>query len=466
MSPRSLGSVLRRLLGADARRMLGNSGWLLGARVAAIPIGVAQSVLTARLLGVEGYGILAIVVVFVATLNQLTSFRMNEFLVKHVSDAQAAGRRDVAAAAVKVALLAEAAASLVSFAVVWATADLAAKEFIGQPETASLLRLYAIFILGNVIFESATGVFQIFDRFRVQAATALAVKVLMLVGVTWVWLRDGGLAEVVLAFALANALPALVASVLALAEVRRQLGPGWWRTPLSTLAGSGARLRAFAFSTNLSSTLSIIVKDADALWLGWLSTPTQVGYYRLATTLVKLVLLPGNPLVQAAYPEIARALARGEIERTRALLRQSTVLAAAWIVPLAVLLAAAGPWLIPAFYGAEFAPAAPALALLLAGMGFSQVFFWNRPTMLALGRPEVALRLTVLNVALKVPLVLLLVPALGALAMAGITAGLFVLGATLSTMFVLRALAAGPQRGRTPPPATFLEPESPAGEVE
>ncbi len=282
--------------------MLGNSAWLLGARVAAIPIGVVQSVLTARLLGVEGYGVLAIVVTFVATLNQLTSFRMNEFMVKHVADAQAAGRRDQAAAAVKVALLAEAAASLISFVVVWTTARLAADWFVGRPEVASLLRLYAIFILGNVVFESATGIFQIFDRFRVQAATALAVKVLMLVGVVLVWLRGGDLREVVLAFAIANAVPALVASVLALAEVRRQLGRDWWRTSLSVLAGRGARMRAFAVSTNLSSTLSIVVKDADALWLGWLSTPTEVGYYRLATTLAKLVLLPGNPWCKRPTP--------------------------------------------------------------------------------------------------------------------------------------------------------------------
>ncbi|MGH9465160.1 MAG: lipopolysaccharide biosynthesis protein, partial [Thermoanaerobaculia bacterium] len=150
MSPAHLPAFLQRLAGDDARRMLGNSAWLLGARLAAIPIGIAQSVLTARLLGIESYGVLAIVIVFVATLNQLTSFRMNEFLVKHVSDAQAAGRRDLAAATVKVALLAEAGASLVSFAVVWATAGLAASWFVGEAEAASLVRLYAIFVLGNL----------------------------------------------------------------------------------------------------------------------------------------------------------------------------------------------------------------------------------------------------------------------------------------------------------------------------
>jgi O-antigen/teichoic acid export membrane protein len=446
--------------------MVGNSAWLLSARVAAIPVGVVQSVLTARLLGVEGYGVLAIVVTFVATLNQLTSFRMNEFMVKHVADAQAAGRRDLAAAAVKVALLAEAAASLVSFALVWATAGLAADWFVGRPEAAGLLRLYAVFVLGNLVFESATGIFQIFDRYRVQAATALAVKVLMLAGVAVVWLRGGGLAEVVLAFALANALPSLVASGLAFREVARQLGNGWWRTPISILSGSGARMRSFAASTNVSSTLSILVKDADALWLGWLSSPLEVGYYRLASTLVKLVLLPGNPLVQAAYPEIARTISRGETERTRSLLRQSTWLAAAWIVPLAVVLAAAGPWLIPAFYGAEFAPAAAPLALLLAGMGLSQVLFWNRPTILALGRPDYALRLTVLNAVLKVGLVLLLVPALGSLGMAAITAGLFALGALLSTRFVARALRRVSGPSSAPPLPAVLEPDSLASEAE
>ncbi len=106
------------------------------------------------------------------------------------------------------------------------------------------------------------------------------------------------------------------------------------------------------------------------------------------------------------------------------------------------------------------------MALLLAGMGLSQVLFWNRPTLLALGRPGFALRLTILNTALKVSLVLLLVPALGALAMASITAALFVLGTALSTVFIARALRGGWARGSAPPPAAFVEREPLASDVE
>jgi O-antigen/teichoic acid export membrane protein len=134
-------------------------------------------------------------------------------------------------------------------------------------------------------------------------------------------------------------------------------------------------------------------------------------------------------------------------------------------VPLAVLLAATGPWLVPGFYGSEFAPAAPVLALLLAGMGLSQVLFWTRPAILALGRPDFALRLTMLNAAVKVSLVLLLIPALGALGMAALTASLFALGALLSTRFVARALRQAPSRAPRRPVA-LPEPDALAGEIE
>ncbi len=463
-APASQG-LLHRLLGRDLRHLLGNSAWLFGARVAALPLGLAQAVLTARLLGVEAYGVLAIVLTFVATLNQLTSFRMNEFLVKHLSDALASGRRERAAATVKVALLAEAAASLLSFALLWATAGLAARWFVGDPAAAALVRLYAFFVLGNVVFESSSGILQVFDRFRVQAGALLAIKVLTLAGVAATWLAGGGLREVVLALTLGTALPALAAGLLAVREVGRRLGAGWWQASLAALAGSGARMRRFAISTHASSTLSIVVKDADALWLGWLSSPTEVGYYKLASTLVKLVFLPGNPLVQAAYPQIAAAIARGETARTRALLWRSSAAAAAWIVPGAILLALAAPWALPAFFGAQFAPATPALAPLLAGIGLAQVFFWTRPTLLALGRADVALGVAALNTLLKVALVLLLVPATGALGMAGITAALFVLGAALSALFVARALRAGP-RPDAAPAAMAVEGEPLASEAE
>ena len=55
-------------------------------------------------------------------------------------------------------------------------------------------------------------------------------------------------------------------------------------------------------------------------------------------------------------------------------------------------LALLGWWLIPAVYGAGYAPAYPAVVILLVGYGFANIFQWNRPLLLALGMPSFPLK--------------------------------------------------------------------------
>lgn len=429
--------LARRLLGEAGgspgfRRLAGNSGLLLGSRLASIPLGVGQSVLAARLLGVETFGVLAVTVAYVAVLNQLTSFRMNEYVVRYGSEALAAGERRRSAATVKAALAVEAGASLLSFLVIVATAGLAARWFVGDAEAAGAIRLYAFLVLGNLVFETSNGILQVTGNFRPQALASFGIRVLTLAGTLVAFLAGAGLSAVLAAMVIGNAVPALALAAAAWRRITDRLGGGWWRVPLAELGGRAAEMRSFVLSTNVSTSLSLVVKDADALWIGLFCDPAQVGFYRLATTLVKFVLLAGNPLSQAAFPEIARALSAGEPAAARRLIRQGTWLSAAWIVPLGLVLLAAGPWILSTFYGAGFLPAYPSLALLLIGMGLAQVLFWTRPTLLALGKHRFALLVAVVNALLKVPATLLVVPRFGQVGMAAVTSSLFVFGSLLS----------------------------------
>lgn len=441
MTPLLPRSLRDRLTGGgessrQLRRLAGNSGLLLGSRLGSIPLSLAQSVLAARLLGVEGFGLLAVAVAFVAVLNQLTSFRMNEFVVRFGSQALAEDDRERAAATVKAALAVEAGASIASFLAILVAAGPAARWFAGGAEAAAPIRLYAFLVLGNLVFETSNGILQLNGRFRPQALAALAIRALTLAGTFVAFLAGAGLSAVLLSMVVGNALPGWALAAVAWRDVGTRLGPGWWRVPWKALGERRREMRSFVLSTNVSTSLSLVVKDGDALWIGLFCAPAEVGYYRLATTLVKFVLLAGNPLAQAAYPEIARALADRRPERAVSLIRQGTWLSVAWIVPLGLVLAAAGPWLLATFYGREFLPAYPSLLLLLAGMGLAQILFWTRPTLLALGRHRFALLVAAGNAALKVPATLLAVPRFGQVGMAAVTSALFVLGSVVSAAAV------------------------------
>jgi O-antigen/teichoic acid export membrane protein len=441
---------------------------LLSAKGLTLPMQVVQSVLIARLLGVSGFGTFGVVIAYVEMARRLTSFRMNDVVVKFVTDAIVARDKPRAAATMKVALGAEVCTSVVSFVIVWVTVPFVAGSFFSTPAATPFVLIYSLSILIDCMLEPATGLLQVFNRFRVQAIADVIGKIASLLAVAIVYLLHGEMIAVLIAYLAGNSLSTGLVLVYAMRETTEQLGARWWRTPINVLRGRGRELAGFAVSTNLGGTLSLVVKDSELLWLGYFTTPAAAGLYKLAKSWISMVVIPAAPLVKSFYPEIARTVAAREFDSTKRLLRKGTALAAVWIVPVGGCFLAVSPWMVPWLYGPDYRPAISVFAILLLGMGISDILFWTRPMLLALGRPDVSLRITALHTVLKVVLVVTLVPAGKAVAMASITSGLFILGAAIGSMFALYKLRdlskpASPLTLAVDPTGDLPPPGGPAG---
>ncbi len=413
------------------RRILTNSAWLLGADTIGLVFGMAQGILVARTLGVEQYGVLGVVMTFVTVVNRLTSFRMNEFVVKYLSDALAARREDQAAAAIKLAMLVEASASVLAFGIVLLLAPLGASWFVRMAHAETLITAYAFVILGNLVSETATGILQVFKQFQLQSLVISIGRAVSLVAVTVAFVLQGGLWGILLAYLVSNLVSAALLLISALRETGRRLGAGWWRVSFTALNGRWRSAGSFVLSTNISATLSLITKESDLLWLGYFRNPAEVGYYKLAMSLATLILMPVSPLAQTFYPEIAREAALRRWLRFRSLLRKASFLTAVYIIPVGCLMGMASPRLIGFFYGDEFMPAAPALVILLVGLGFAHILIWNRPGLLALGRPDYLMKVNILIAVLKIIGVFALLPTFGYIGNAALLTVLYFVGVAI-----------------------------------
>ncbi len=181
----------------------------------------------------------------------------------------------------------------------------------------------------------------------------------------------------------------------------------------------------FAFSTNLSGTVSLIAKDSEVLWVSGFLGTTPAGYYKLALALANMLQLPVSPLPKATYPELSREIARRNWENVRYILRQGSRLAAAYSVPVTLFLILFGQWIISYVYGIEYLPAYPALVVLLIGYTFVNIFYWNRVALLSLSRPVFPTLVNFAGMLLKVAAVYWLVPVFGYTAFAGILSGYY-----------------------------------------
>jgi O-antigen/teichoic acid export membrane protein len=182
----------------------------------------------------------------------------------------------------------------------------------------------------------------------------------------------------------------------------------------------------FMLNTNLIGTVNLFTRDNIPLYLAALLSTTQVGYFKLAQSLINLILLPLDPLIWPTYAEISRTVAQKQWDATRQLLRRVSLITASVVMAVGGFLALTGWFLLPLLYGAQALPAYPALLILLVGYGFASIFQWNRPLLLALGKPGYPVGVSLVVGLVELALIFSIVPRLGYLALAGILSAYFV----------------------------------------
>jgi O-antigen/teichoic acid export membrane protein len=176
-------------------------------------------------------------------------------------------------------------------------------------------------------------------------------------------------------------------SVSAIREMERRLGSKWLGAPLA-LVSDWRSIWRFALSTNLNGTINLFARDNIPLYIGYFLSAAEAGYFRFALSLINLIMLPIEPFIWPTYAEITRTISQRKWDVTRKLLRQVSSIAGIWTVLTGGGLIALGWWLIPLLFGADYQPAYPAIVILLMGYACANIFNWNRPLLLALGKPR------------------------------------------------------------------------------
>ncbi|HEY61496.1 MAG TPA: oligosaccharide flippase family protein [Anaerolineae bacterium] len=434
-----LRNVFYRLLENELiRRIVKNAGYLFSATGISAAMSMFQSILAGRMLGPANFGILGTITTFTSVVNRFASFRMNELVVRYVGNYQEKQDYKRAAAVFKTASLLEILGSLVAFLLIWLLAPIGSRIFTHQENLARWFVLYGSIVLVNMIYESATGLLQIFDRFRTIAMiTAIqSTTTLLLIIVIYIFHPEQSLTYIILAYMSGKIVGALSVTFSALLQATKAWGRSWWKTPLGLLRSERRSLLTFAFSTNISSTVSLIAKDSDVLWVSSFLGTTAAGYYKVAIAISNLLQLPISPLPKATYPELTREIARRNWTNVRYILKQGSRLAGLYSLPMSAGLLIFGKWIITILYGGVFIPAYAPLMLLLIGFTFANIFYWNRVALLALARPVFPTIINFSGMIMKVAIILMFSKFLSPLFFAGLLSGYYLYTVGIAVMRV------------------------------
>jgi len=423
-------------------RVLKNTGFLFSSTTISLVLVFVQSILAARLLGVTDFGLIAIVMSVVTTVNRLFSFRMGEYVIRFFGKELHEGNLENAGGVVKTAAMLEGITSFLAFICLWLIAPLGALFIAKDPNSVSLIRLFGIAILLNFVTETATGILHSTNQFKKQAVLTLINSVITLVIIIVAYILHGSILFVLWAYIAGKAILGLGPILLAWSGLNGILGRGWWRKKYSKPEAFREMLR-FAFSTNLSGTIKLLVSESEPLWLGLFLDKQAVGLYKIALSIVNPLMMPITPMIDTTFPEIARSVIQQKWQQLLSLLKRTTVISAIWTGLVTLLMVVLGKWIIRIAYTDQFVPAYTPLMILLLGFGFANIFFWNRKLLLAFGKANVPLIILAIAAVLKIGLSFWLVPAFGINAEAWLLSGNFILSVGVMVVIGLRMVRIG-----------------------
>ncbi|HLB45642.1 MAG TPA: oligosaccharide flippase family protein [Anaerolineales bacterium] len=390
---------------ASLKRLIKNASMLFGAETLVTLIGVVQFPLVTRWLGVENYGAWGIVSSWVGLVAQILSFRLWETVIKYLSQFTLADDEPRALAILKLCLFIDFTVAAVTFVVISASADMAARFVLqSRPDGADLIRLEAFNVLAGVSMSVWVAVLRVFDRFRHISVYNVFSAVAILVSWMAAFALGAGVGGIILATALVKIGQTLVLALLARRDLRRRFQENWLSADLGMLRGYRREIGVMLFAMNVDALRKIATGNADMVILGWLATPAQAGVYRLAKQLASYFGRLTNPLYDTLYPEVARLYAAEGPARVRALVWK---LMRGVLVGLVASLAGAyalSPWLVPPIFGPEYVPAIP-LFYILVLTNLWVILLWAPSVLISAGKTR---QLTTINTICSLLLLILL----------------------------------------------------------
>jgi O-antigen/teichoic acid export membrane protein len=409
------------MLAEFRRRLIRNASWGLASTWVESAAIIMTTTITARALGADDYGRVALVTAAVWMVKQFVDLRTWEGVTRYVTTFVEEGRPGLALATLKFAAIAESCVAVVSYGLAIAVSGIVADRYLGAPELKGAIALYALTLLTSAFDAVARAVLRVFDRFRdlavqtvIGSLSGLGIMILILA-------IQRSVQAVLMANLLSDLVEAALLGGLALRQVQQRLWPARADARLSLLRPHLRLLLKFMGQTALRATLKMN-RHLDTLVIGHFRSPAEVAYYRVARRLATAFEDLSNPFYFAIFPELSRVWAKTRSEFPRVVTRTAFT-ALKVTLPATALMILLAPVLVHGLMGAAFEPAVAPFRFLMIGIGVAVATFWGTPVALSSGRPGLATSAVAFGVLTNITLLLILVPAYGATGAAVATIG-------------------------------------------
>ncbi len=393
---------------------VGNIGHLMAGNFGAGVISFFAVAIAARGLGVEQFGVLALVSTFIQAIERFVSFQSWQPIIRFGAGLKDERREDDLKSVIKFGFLLDVAASLAGFAIAVGLALFGAEKFGWSPEIVKSLLLYATALL-FLITGSPTGVMRLAGRFR-EIAYFQVVSMTVRCALCALALMSGaGLFIYVAIWAGTHVLGALLLMVMSIRELRRLGWGDFMKASLKNLSGRFPNIWRFSILANLSLSIRSSAQQLDTLIVGALAGAGGAGLYHIAKRIAKFAQSAGQQVQAVVFPDIAKLWSRGETGMFRSdVARTEGLLLILCVVGVAATFLLAAP-VIALFAGSDYDGAANMLKVQIIAVAALIAGSVTRTALLCMGLEATVFALSVVSTAIFFAAAFLLIPRVGAI---------------------------------------------------
>lgn len=362
-----------------------NSSWILGSTAFRSLMSFFRSVIVARGLGVEFYGIYILISNFVLTIQDFFDMNIDAGIIRFGAIYRSNNRMDKLISLIKLSVITILISSVISIILIIILVSFFYDRYITEPGLELFIILFAIADLSSFFDPLGKSLLRLYYKFKINSIiqSLSSLMELMVVSIT-IFIFKADLKAFFISLIIARILTAAA-----------YLGGMWWelkdelkphlRSKINLIKDQYREIFIFMTGNAMTRTLVTLINRGDALVLGTLAGPASLAFYNLSKRLANMFMVIADPFAQGIYPQISYLIAEKKYPELKLMLiklTRSIALPLVLSVPIVFLF---NEWFITLIYGSEYSDASKPFTLLYAASILSTVFFWNQSFMLGTG---------------------------------------------------------------------------------
>lgn len=392
------------------KKVLNNSAIVLSGNMGANIFGLLSLAIFTHSQGAVIFGYYILFLTFIEIIDKIFNFQTWQAFIKFATDFQIKDENHNVMMLLKYSFLVDFISLIVSTLVALALSSYAMYFFEIPQEYEHLLFLMTLTILFKTT-EISTGVFRLFDEFKVQAKITVyssAIK-FMLFGVIAL------VAPSFEIFVYATVFSQFITMIMKFFYAKQILNNNdiklinIIKEKINMLLMKELKIFSFIVYNNFDVAVRMVSRQLDVVILGKLYGAEIVGIYKIAKELANIIARLTDPIYQAIYPEFAKLLASGKKVEAKQVAKKISIYAGLAGIGFYILFVVIGDFAIELVFGEEFREAYNVVLVYFIAILFSIITLPLYPMQHAFGFAKEAFKNQIHTTLIYAPILVFLV---------------------------------------------------------